>query len=318
VSDQGTGSWHPDPAGRHELRWWDGHGWTDQVSDHGEVATDALPPAGSRPAWIIPAIVVGAVIILCGVLGTIGALLDDSEQIASQSATTTTLTATSTPATLAPVETVPPSTTVPPTTAAPTTVPPAPPTTSPPATAAPVREPAPINLSGRGQTATQTFTIQGGLVTLAASHQGSSNFAVHFVASSGRETLMVNEIGNYAGVTATDLAAGTYLLKILADGPWTAKIGQPRAAQGGALPASTKGTGDVVWGPLELTGTTRFALTHSGSSNFIVYVYAQDGGRRLLVNEIGPYEGSTVVTQSGARWVAIRADGAWTAAVQKP
>jgi len=34
--------WHPDPAGRHEYRYWDGVAWTDQVSDAGAVASDPL------------------------------------------------------------------------------------------------------------------------------------------------------------------------------------------------------------------------------------------------------------------------------------
>jgi len=39
---QGAG-WHPDPAGRHELRYWDGSKWTDDVSDKGVTTKD---PAG--------------------------------------------------------------------------------------------------------------------------------------------------------------------------------------------------------------------------------------------------------------------------------
>jgi hypothetical protein len=35
-----AGAWHPDPSGRHELRWWDGHRWTDTVSDRGRPGTD--------------------------------------------------------------------------------------------------------------------------------------------------------------------------------------------------------------------------------------------------------------------------------------
>jgi hypothetical protein len=35
--------WHPDPAGRHEMRYWNGSGWTDDVSDAGVAAKD---PAG--------------------------------------------------------------------------------------------------------------------------------------------------------------------------------------------------------------------------------------------------------------------------------
>jgi uncharacterized protein DUF2510 len=32
--------WHPDPGGRHELRWHDGTDWTANVSDRGETSTD--------------------------------------------------------------------------------------------------------------------------------------------------------------------------------------------------------------------------------------------------------------------------------------
>ena len=38
-----AGAWHPDPAGRHQLRWWDGQRWTDAVSDDGATSTDPLP-----------------------------------------------------------------------------------------------------------------------------------------------------------------------------------------------------------------------------------------------------------------------------------
>lgn len=37
--------WHPDPAGRHEYRYWDGQQWSDQVSNGGVTASDPLPAA---------------------------------------------------------------------------------------------------------------------------------------------------------------------------------------------------------------------------------------------------------------------------------
>ncbi|MGF1596847.1 MAG: phospholipid scramblase-related protein [Acidimicrobiales bacterium] len=39
-------NWHPDPSGRHELRYWDGTVWTAHVSDGGRQSTDPLggPP----------------------------------------------------------------------------------------------------------------------------------------------------------------------------------------------------------------------------------------------------------------------------------
>ncbi len=37
-----TGRWAPDPAGVHELRWWDGAAWTPSVSDAGVPGHDPL------------------------------------------------------------------------------------------------------------------------------------------------------------------------------------------------------------------------------------------------------------------------------------
>ena len=35
--------WHPDPAGRHQYRLWDGTRWTEQVSDGGVASWDPMP-----------------------------------------------------------------------------------------------------------------------------------------------------------------------------------------------------------------------------------------------------------------------------------
>ncbi len=56
-----SGSWEPDPGGRHQLRWWDGTRWTDHVSDQGQTTTDPLTgpveavPAGPPQAPTPPA-----------------------------------------------------------------------------------------------------------------------------------------------------------------------------------------------------------------------------------------------------------------------
>jgi len=51
VSSEAAG-WHPDPSRQHQLRYWDGQGWTDHVSDQGQQTTDPLPPLppGGLPA----------------------------------------------------------------------------------------------------------------------------------------------------------------------------------------------------------------------------------------------------------------------------
>jgi hypothetical protein len=53
----GEPAWHPDPSGRHQLRWWDGTNFTDQVADGGVVGTDHGPvaPAAVAPAAVPPA-----------------------------------------------------------------------------------------------------------------------------------------------------------------------------------------------------------------------------------------------------------------------
>ncbi len=42
---QSPAAWHPDPFGRHELRYWDGTQWTEHVSDQGRQGTNA--PTGA-------------------------------------------------------------------------------------------------------------------------------------------------------------------------------------------------------------------------------------------------------------------------------
>ena len=47
-------SWLPDPTGAHELRYWNGSGWTEHVSDQGATGQDPLtaelpPPADAYP-----------------------------------------------------------------------------------------------------------------------------------------------------------------------------------------------------------------------------------------------------------------------------
>ncbi len=42
-------NWYPDPAGKHEYRWFDGTNWTDQVSSHGKTTVDPIVGPGHVP-----------------------------------------------------------------------------------------------------------------------------------------------------------------------------------------------------------------------------------------------------------------------------
>ena len=48
---QSAGQWLPDPAGRHQHRYWDGRAWTDHVADEGVAALEPLaePVMDVRP-----------------------------------------------------------------------------------------------------------------------------------------------------------------------------------------------------------------------------------------------------------------------------
>ena len=43
-------AWHPDPHGRHELRYWDGSTWTEHVADAGLVGIDHPAPTNPTTA----------------------------------------------------------------------------------------------------------------------------------------------------------------------------------------------------------------------------------------------------------------------------
>lgn len=154
--------------------------------------------------------------------------------------------------------------------------------------------------------------VTAGMVT--ATHDGQSNFSLSVLDASNQPTgdLLVNTIGAYSGSTAygfSSFGEGT-TVQITADGNWTITVSPLSSA-----PLLTgSGAGDAVF--LYDGGPGALALTHAGSSNFVVI--QKTGGAfdfGLLVNEIGAYSG-TVPLSAGPAVITIGADGAWTALAQ--
>jgi hypothetical protein len=186
-----------------------------------------------------------------------------------------------------------------------------------------VSEPEPIILSGNGQEATSKFILEKGLTIFNMKHDGTSNFAVWLMDSSGRRVdLLVNEIGEFDGSKAIGIEnAGQYILDIDANGNWEVEIKQPRPITGSSIPKTITGVGQKVTELFYLnTGLIRFEMKHDGNSNFAIWLLNSEGRRiELLVNEIGHFDGSKAVgiTEPGGLYLLdIAADGNWQVSIE--
>lgn len=199
-------------------------------------------------------------------------------------------------------------------------------------------EPVPdiITLQGTGVTATGTFTLEKGLSIFHMTHDGNSNFSVWLYDAQTGETvdLLANVTGSYDGSTIVGVtgetmqaSAGEHLLDVDADGNWEVIIEQPRPVTAPTAPQTFTGKGPDVPQAFYLEqGTATFHMVHDGTSNFAIWLYDRDGySIDLLVNEIGPFDGSTVVGVTGGifgaapgiHYVAIEADGNWEVRVEQ-
>jgi hypothetical protein len=193
-----------------------------------------------------------------------------------------------------------------------------------------------VTYSGTGDKISEKFLLQSGVTIFHMTHSGSSNFIVTLYNDTGNyEDLLANEIGTYDGAALVGVKTGNIIgtepgqhyLQIEADGAWSIVIEQPRVSSAAALPQTLTGSGPDVLVPIDLTsGVAVFNMTHSGTSNFIVTLYADDGDYvDNLANEIGAYSGETSVTVNGGlfnaspgiHWVTVDADGDWTIKITK-
>jgi hypothetical protein len=168
-------------------------------------------------------------------------------------------------------------------------------------------------LSGTG-TDVITGSIPDDRMTIATiEHTGASNFIVWAVDDEGEKLdLLVNEIGDYSGTRSVNFgsARGLRGIDIQADGAWSMVI-QPANWAHELTASGGDGRGEDIVDASRLAGAV-VRLTHDGDSNFVIWVYDDDGERiDLLVNEIGEYAGTHRVP-NGAAWFDVSADGNWT------
>jgi len=183
------------------------------------------------------------------------------------------------------------------------------PTTPPTPAASPTEEVQ--EFSGEGDDVVNV-ELQGGLVFFDLSHSGSSNLVMWLRGES--DDLLVNQIGQYTGTTARGVDDGQYVVAVEADGEWSLTIREPREQASVDVPTSSSGTGDGVTAFVSLDGLHTIKASHSGDSNFTIWLYGEDGKRLdLVVNEIGDYEGTNSVRVSeGVYLLIVTADGDWS------
>lgn len=143
-------------------------------------------------------------------------------------------------------------------------------------------------------------------------HTGGSNFIVRAVTPEGDEAdVLVNEIGRYKGTVLLNNSDNdaTAALNIKADGAWTVTL-KPIAMVPLWDGQKMSGRGDEVLGLTQTTsGVTTMTARHTGTSNFILHGYSDDGVD-VLINEIGRWKGE-VLLSNGTFLITIHADGAW-------
>jgi hypothetical protein len=172
-----------------------------------------------------------------------------------------------------------------------------------------------FEFSGSGDSVESGIELEEGLIVIEATHDGSSNFAIHLI-DDDRDHLFVNEIGAYAGTSADSLDYNEYDLGVTADGDWEIEIRQPIVNRGYDLPIEESGEGDSLIGPYEFDGTYTLSADHDGESNFAIHIYPELGRPELVTNEIGAYEGESSVRFDEPGWIAVTADGAWSVSVE--
>lgn len=184
------------------------------------------------------------------------------------------------------------------------------PTNTPRPSPTPTKPPKPIVLSGKGDQVVDVEKWDGAALAR-IKNSGGGNFALwNYDADGNKIDLLVNTIGKYAGTRPIDFLADehTARFQVKSDGDWEITLVPLSETEVFLVPGSYDGIGDNV---LALIGSQPDLLKADASKadgNFAVWGYSNT--RDLLINEIAPYEGTTIL-DSGTVVLVIKAEGPW-------
>jgi hypothetical protein len=170
--------------------------------------------------------------------------------------------------------------------------------------------PKPIVLTGKGDQVVDVKKWDGPALA-SVKYTGGGNFVIYNYDPDGNKiSLLINTIGNYTGVRPLDFLNGeeTVRFQVESNGNWEITILPLEEIEMLRVPGSYDGNGDNV---LALPGSKPDLLkvdATKAKGNFVIWGYADT--RNLLVNEIAPYDGTTIL-QSGTLALVIEAEGPW-------
>jgi hypothetical protein len=158
-----------------------------------------------------------------------------------------------------------------------------------------------------------TTQLPNGPLVFSLSFQGPWNFMVTPV---GRRPFLVFAQGSNDGQFVADTKRGRHHVVVSADGPWKVQVFRPTTAAVRALAGTFKGIGYKVF-TVRSARARKLVLraSNAGDSNFVVSLdgYAGLNVSDLLVNEIGPWRGRTLVNApAGYMLLSVEAEGAWS------
>lgn len=156
------------------------------------------------------------------------------------------------------------------------------------------------------------ITLPKGLKTAAvtAKHVGESNFILVAMTKSGSwDEVLVNEIGDYRGMTPLGLETPTRarVIEVTADGPWTITVRPVSSAPKAKLKKSYVGDQVLLY---DVRSTKVRTFRHNGAGSFDVW-YSNRSTAELLISRMGDYKGRKFV-KAGPGLLVVSADGAWS------
>lgn len=186
------------------------------------------------------------------------------------------------------------------------------PTNTPRPSRTPTPKPEPITISGNSDNVVDIDKWDGPAIAK-INFQGSGNFIVYnYGANNERYELLVNTIGAYEGTVPIDFADNeeTKRFEVKANGPWEINILDFTEVRRETIPGVFIGSGDDV---IFLEGNNPDLLIVDGSnaeSNFIIWAYGHR--RNLVVNEIAPYTGTSILENDVLVLVIKEGGGEWS------